>query len=130
MSVAGVLARARKAAEATMLDEVVIRRQTGTTTDADDNVVPAWQQVYVGPCKLQAREVDAATPNAGEAAVIVLRLRLDLPADTLGVLAGDVGTMTACEFDDEVIGRTFRIAAPFHASFKSARRFPVEEVAS
>lgn len=123
------LAEARSAAESLMVDACTITRKTGTATDPTTGVVSdTTEDVYTGPCKVQVRDVDAQNPEAGDRAYTVLKLRVDVPMTVLGVEAGDVVTITSAVYDPDLLGRTFRVVAPFHGSQKTARRLPVEEM--
>lgn len=118
----------RVAAESLMSDACTLKRRTGVTEDADGVVTPTYATpYYTGRCKVAAVNVQAATPQAGERAVTVLTMRVDVPMSVTGVATDDVVTITASALDPDLVGRTFRVAAPFHGSFKTARRLPVEE---
>lgn len=53
MSLLSVVAAGRAAAESRMASTCTIRRKTGeTTTDARGLQVPAWEDVYTGPCRV------------------------------------------------------------------------------
>jgi hypothetical protein len=128
MSLGGIVARGRAAAERLMVDTCTIVRVTGQTTNPTTGVVTdTTTAVYTGKCKVQVRDVDAQNPEAGDRAYTVLKLRVDLPADTTGVDTGDIVTITAAPYDAELVDRTFRVVAPFFGSQKTARRVPVEE---
>lgn len=126
---AGMLTTARAAAESLMLDACTIARKTGQATNTGTGVVSDTygDPFYSGPCKVQARDVDAITPEAGDRAVTVLRMRVDVPMSVEGVEVGDLVTITSSAYDPDLVGRTFRVTAPFHKSFATARRMPVEE---
>lgn len=124
----GMLATARAAAESLMVDACTIKRQTGTTEDANGVVTPTYAApFYTGRCKVQARDVDAQNPEAGDAVHTVLRLRVDVPMSVTGVEVDDVVTITSSVYDPDLATRRFRVVAPFHKSQATARRLPVEE---
>lgn len=114
-----------------MVDACTITRRTGETTNPTTGAVtPTYASAhYSGKCKVQVRDVDAQNPEAGDRAYTVLKLRVDIPAATTGIAAGDIVTITAAAFDADLVGKTFRVVAPFHGTAKTARRLPVEEVA-
>jgi hypothetical protein len=127
MSLGGIVARGRAAAERLMVDTCTIKRPTGMS--GTDPVTETYAAAhYTGACRVVTREVDAITPDAGEREATVLRLRVDLPATTSDVRVGDVVTVTASTYDAQLVGRSFRVVAPFHGSQKTARRVPVEEM--
>lgn len=130
MSLTDTLMGGREAAEALMVDACTIKRRSGqtsnpTTGDVTDTYAAAH---YTGKCKVQSREVEVATPEAGEQTVNTLTLRVDVPMSATGITAGDVVTITAAVYDPDLVNRSFRVVAPFHGSLKTARRLPVEEV--
>jgi hypothetical protein len=130
VSVDSALAGGRAAAAALMVDQCTIGRPIGKATDpTTSQVVTTYSPVYSGPCKVQILDVIPATPEAGGRLATVTRLRVDVPIEaTAGVTVNDVVTITAATFDTDLVGRTFRVIAPFHGSMKTARRLPVEEI--
>jgi hypothetical protein len=123
--------RARAAAEALMIDTVMVTRQTGATTDTDTGVVtPIYSTVYTGKCKVQQSSPASGTTEVGEAAVFLNQLQLHLPVTTTTALVApdDIGTLTTCVLDAGLVGKAFHLRAPLHKSFATARRFPMVEV--
>lgn len=130
MSATSVVLAGREAAEALMVDTCRIERLTGQVRDeATGQYVPAYEPVYEGPCKVQTRDVQPLTPTAGDQAVVVTRFEVHVPVSVRGVEVDDVVEVTAVGpvSDPELVGRRFRVAAQFHKSKPTARRFPVEE---
>jgi hypothetical protein len=128
-----LLSTARAAAEELMTDECTIAHHTGQTTGSSPSYAVTQtygSPFYTGPCKVQAREVEAATPEAGDRTVTVLSLRIDLPMSVTGAKTNDLVTITSSAYDSDLAGRTFRVLAPFHKSQATARRLSVEEVVS
>ena len=122
------LADARALAEEQMVDSCTIANHAGETTDADGNVVQTYDApVYTGKCKVQTRDVDPQNPEAGDRAYTVLRSRVDVPMSATGIKKNARVTITSSVYDPDLVGRNFRVVAPFHKSFASARRLPVEE---
>jgi hypothetical protein len=118
----------RAEAESLMLDACTISRKTGTSTDADGVVTDTYgDPFYSGKCKVQVRDVDPKNPEAGDRAYTILTLRVDVPVSVTGVETNDRITITGSTFDPDLVGRNFRVVAPFHGSLKTARRLPVEE---
>lgn len=136
MSVAGVLARGRAAAEALMVDACAIQRVTGTTLDPDTGAeTPTYMPVYAGRCRFQSRNLTGASPQAGQQRVDLYVLELQIPATVTGVAVNDVVTVTA-SVDPELVApradgtpRLFRVANLMHKTHATARRLPLEEVA-
>lgn len=130
MSLKSVLGRARRAAEAIMTDSCTIQHQTGTVYDPDTfQEVPTYETVYAGKCRVQSRNLGTESPDAGQQRLDLYSLELQVPITVTGVAVGDQVTV-ASELDPDLDGRQFVIRNLFHASHKSARRYPIEEVTS
>jgi|SRR5690606_3036000 len=128
MSAATALARGRAAAERLMVDQCVVRRVTGTVTDPDTGVVtPTYATVYEGRCRVQQQQVQARATDAGEAALLMLRLEVHLPMTVTGIAAGDEVIITASAHDLDLVGRVFVVRELAHKSHATARRLGVEE---
>lgn len=129
MSRETVLARARGAFfVASLVDACTIQHPTGSTTNlATGQVTPTYTSVYTGPCKVGGGD-SPSDRDLAEAYVAVLSPVVHIPVDVVGVVEGDLVTITACENDPELVGRLFRVQGPMHASFRSARRLRCTEV--
>lgn len=128
----GVITRGRVAAEALMIDSVVVTRVTATFTNAETGVItPTTTVVYAGKCKVQQGGVPSGqSKDLGQASIQVSRLQLHLPVSATGVAVDDVATITASPLDASLVGRRFTIRAVAHKTYLTARRCDVEEVAS
>lgn len=140
--VAGLLARARKAAEDLMVDTCVITRAgegKGEFNDATGQYdTPARVTVYGpdiephhGKCQLQIQSVtnSASSSNAGEREAVVQGDVLKLPVDGTGdVSIGDVAKIVSSAYDPSLVDREFTVSGRHAKSFASARRLPVQEV--
>lgn len=130
MSAPDLIRRGRVAAEALMIDAVVVTRQTGVSTDTDTGVVtPTYSTIYSGKAKVQQSTPASGPTEVGEAAVFVSQLQLHVPVTTTTALIApdDVATITACVLDAGLVGKVFALRAPAHKSFATARRFPMIE---
>lgn len=128
MTVARVLAAGRRAAEALMVDECVIRRRTGETTDDESGVVtPTYTTVYAGRCRVQQPSATAQERESGEAALLMLRFELQVPMSVIGVAADDEVEITASVHDPDLVGRQFVVRGLAHKTHATARRMQVEE---
>lgn len=128
MSVAGVLARGRAAAEALMTDACVIKRVTGEATDANTGVVtPTSSTLYTGKCRVQQRAPSASPATVGEAYALMLQLEVQLPMSVTGLQADDQITITASANDPDLVGRVFVIRDLAHKSHATSRRVGVQE---
>lgn len=132
MSVDALLARGRAAAERLMVDQCVIRRRTGSTTDPDTGqITPVYEDVYTGKCRLQQRDVQAREENPGAAELLMVRRELHLPVvASAGVRAGDQVQITVCVHDPDLVGRRLVVRHEMSKSLATARRVGVEEATS
>lgn len=121
----------RRMAESLMVDTCTIRRVTGSSTNDNTAVVtPTYSTVYTGKCKLQ-RPSAGGRRDIAEASVVLAPLELHLPVvGSESVRVDDVVTIDTSTMDAALPGKVFRIAGPADASLRTARRFPVTEVAS
>src|SRR5215470_11396952 len=100
MSATTAILAGQRAAEALMLDQVLVERRTGETTDPETGrVTPTWTTVYSGPCKVQQAAADGSPENVGEATVMASSLVLHLPISATGVTADDRATITTATLD-------------------------------
>lgn len=129
MSLAGVLARGRAAAEAMMVDTCTIRRRTSVSTDEDGDVTVTYlsPDPYSGPCRVQQRTTAATPQDAGEAYALMLQLEVQVPMSVVGLQADDEVTIDSSVHDPDLVGRTFLIRALAHKSHATARRVQVVE---
>lgn len=125
-----LIGRARRRAEALMVDECVIRPAVGHTRDELGNVTVEYgAAVYTGKCKIQRfRGQFPSNPVAGEHQHTVSPVELHVPvAGTVAIATGHVVEITA-SLDAENVGRKFRVRTNDRKSLQSAIRLAVEEV--
>jgi hypothetical protein len=128
MSRAALIARARTAAEAGMVDSCTIRHRTGETTDENSGTItPAWSALYTGKCRVQQQQAQAQQQDAGEDYLLLLRLEVQVPMSVVGLEVGDEVTITASVHDPDLPGRVFLIRDLAHKTHASARRVQVTE---
>ena len=133
MSRASVLARGRAAAEGAFIDTCTIRRVAGKQTNTTDGTVTRQyepQPVYTGRCRFQQAAAPWAGPaTVGQAGIGLSALELQLPVlGSEGVTKDDVVTCDSCVNDAELVARVFVIQGAHHASHKTTRRLPLQEV--
>lgn len=125
-----LLARGRAAAGRWMVDACTIQHPTGATLNTANGVItPTYTTVYSGPCEMQG-SMSPSGQEVAEAHLAVLSPTLKVPIEVVGVVEGDLVTMTASRNDPELPGKTFRIKGPSHKSSATARRFQCIEVTS
>ena len=127
-----ILARGRARLVEGLVDTCVIERAYGSTNNPDGSVTKTYLTVYTGPCRIQQAAAPWAGPaTVGQAAIRLSALELQLPVvGSEGLLVDDRVTMTASRNDTELVGRKFVIVGQHHASEKTARRLPIEEILS
>lgn len=131
MSRASALARGRLAAEISMADACVIRREnTSDTTDPVTGVgTTSYTTLYTGQCRVQQQAVIARPHDVGEDKVWVVRFDLQLPvATTAGLQVGDQVTITAAVNDPDLVNRVFTVNELAHKSEATSRRIGIVEV--
>jgi phosphate/sulfate permease len=119
------------AAEALMVDTVVITHQTADPTNADTGVItPTTTTLYTGKAKVQHTAVPSGSPrDLGEASVIIMRTQIHVPISVTGIVSDDVVTVTASR-DPDLVGRRFVVRAVAAKSYLTARRLDVEQRSS
>lgn len=130
-NVAPILTAGWLLAESLMVDTCTIARRT-TVTDENTGVqTPTDTELYDGRCRAQQGVADGQRADAGEVSVILLRVELQLPvAGTEGIAEGDIVTITAATFDDDLVGKVFRVRDVQRKTHPVMRRLRVEEVTS
>ncbi|MEU8186012.1 DUF6093 family protein [Micromonospora carbonacea] len=123
-----VLARGRAAAERLMVDACTIRRVTSEDgSDGDGNVIREYEDLYVGPCRVQQTSAQAAQEDVGEDFQLMLRLEVHLPMSVVGLEVGDEVTITASAHDPDLPSRVFLVRDLAHKTHATARRVGVTE---
>jgi hypothetical protein len=131
MSRAALLARARAAAEAGMVDSCTITRDVGTTTDrATGQVTPDTITLYSGRCRIQEMMAFSrdSSPTPSDPALMRYRI-LQLPVvASQGLRQGDKVRIDTCISDPDLTDKVMVVRDPAAKSEASARRVGVEEV--
>lgn len=126
MTVALLLVRAQRAAEALMVDTCSVKRPNGVAyDDASQAEVPAFTALFSSRCKVQASGLSAAAAEVGGRTATEVRLRVDLPVSTAALRVGDVITVTPSD-DSTSAAVAYVVTAPFEGTHKTARRYAVE----
>ncbi|MGP9528584.1 DUF6093 family protein [Glutamicibacter sp. AOP5-A2-18] len=120
--------RGREAAESLMLDTGLVERSLGLVTDPVTAVVSeVWETVYTGKCKLQGRQAQASTPDAGGHAFTVEQLMVHLPVSAQS-LPGDRVTVLSSVMDPDLVGLKLRLTELGRGTYRTADRWNVELV--
>ncbi len=118
----------RAAAERDMVDACVIRRRTGETTDPTSGVItPTYTTLYAGKCRVQHQEAQAREETTGQAFLLMLVLRLQLPMTVTGLQVDDEVTITASTYDPDLVGRAFFVRDLMHKTHATSRRVSIQE---
>jgi len=125
MTAPTALRSGRAAAERLMTDTCALERPGDLIDDITGEA--AMVLVYEGRCKIQTYEGYEQNPTAGGVVLTVQRYRVDLPV-SVQPRPGDVVTITASETDPGLVGKKYRVTAPFNKSYATASRCFVDEV--
>lgn len=114
-----------------MIDQCVIERRTGDSTDPDTGVVVGvFEPVYEGACKVQSTVSQSTQAEAGEHRYTVQSLAVHISVSALGVKVGHQIRVVDSILDPGLGGRVFRVVETFNKSFATAQRLSAEEVTS
>jgi len=128
-----VLAAGRAAASVGFFDACTIqRRGTPTTNPLTGEDVFPLTTIYAGPCRFQQAKAPWAGPTTvGQAQLRISALELQLPVvGSEGIKVDDIVTCVTCRNDVELVGKSFPVSGENHASEKTARRLPLQEILS
>ena len=130
--IAEALPELRGQAESLMVDTCTI---TGPgdgdgTLDEDTGIVtpPTGVELYDGPCRVQAQNVQPANPTVGETEFTTLAYIVSVPISVVDVPVGATVTITASALDADLVGRVFSVTGAVHKTHLTARRLVCEEV--
>lgn len=131
MSRASVLARGRAFAEGGFNDTCTIQRVVGQqTSPTDGTVTDQLETVYTGRCRFQQAAAPWAGPaTVGQAGIGLSAEELQLPvAGTTGIAKDDIVTCTLATNDADLLGKRFSVQGTHHATHKTTRRIPIQEI--
>ncbi len=129
MSVDGVLALGRAAAEQLLRDACLIERKDGPpvlNTLTGQNV-QEWVTVYTGRCRVKTVG-QGSESEYGEREVTLHRYAISLPWDTTAaVRREDRLTVTACGDDPQLVGRQLEVIDVAYSGTATVRRLVAED---
>ena len=113
-----------------MTDTWLVYRTTETFNQATGQYDAETTTVYSGPGKLQTFEAYEQDAEAAAHVFTLMRQTLHLPVNEASALVAvdDTAVCTASATDSALVGVEVRVAGVLTKTFKTARRFPVEEV--
>lgn len=122
-----VLSRARRMAERLMVDQCIIRRQTGPVTDpVTAKVSPAYSTIYTGQCKVQSSASRVQEATSAEHQFAAIRSEVHLPMTAGPVQTNDYVTITASLLSPPMVGMEMRVTGVQPKSFETVQRVLVE----
>jgi hypothetical protein len=128
-----LLAAGRAAAARNFTDTCTVERRGATQTDPlDGRVTVEMDTIYSGPCRFQQAAAPWAGPaEVGQAQLRISAMELQLPVvGSEGIAVDDVVTCVTSVHDADLVGRSFSVAGEHHASHKTTRRLPLQEILS
>lgn len=129
MSAEAAVLAGRVAAEAIMVDAVVVERPGASVlNETTGQMETPFTVVYTGKCRVQKPITLGSTPNAGEHQFTVLDLIVQLPVDSTAYRIGDRVRVTASVLDPALVGVVATVTALMHKTHATARRLLCEEV--
>lgn len=130
LRVTEAIAVARRNAEALMNDSLVCMRPTGRTTRIDGKTVPELSEVWSGRGKVQSRQSYPSQPEFGGTTAAIAIFEVHVSArESFDFMLDDVFVVTE-SLDANLVGRRFRYRVDPGKTWRTARRFNCEEVAS
>lgn len=130
-----LLARGQDAAEAGMTDVMHLERPTGRTVQVDGRTVPEMETVWPPPedpgrgrGKTQSQQSYPSQPEAGGGTTTLAVFEVHISArDPFVVLVDDEFVVDTSQ-DLALVGTRFRVRVDPSKTWRTARRFNVEEV--
>lgn len=115
-------------AEQMMVDQLRLDRPTGETERVDGKTVPVMEPVWSGKGKVQSQQSYPSQPEVGggTATLAVFEVHIPVHADVTPRV-DDVFVVEASR-DPALIGSRFRVRVDPSKTWRTARRFNVEEV--
>lgn len=132
MTASTVAALGRAAALELMVDTILFAHpgtETYDDTTGEYTTTPG-ATIYNGPCKVQVRTGSPRDAAVGDTELVIDRLEIHVPVSAADIPPSSVGTITAVgdASDPSLVGNQYRVLGTHAASFKTARRLPVELV--
>lgn len=127
-----ILAAGRAAATPGFVDTCTIQRRVGepATNPLTGEVTQTMTTIYSGPCRFQQSAAPWAGPSTvGQAAIGLSALEVQLPVvGSEGITKDDVCTCVTSVNDADLVGKSFTIQGAHHATHKTTRRLPLQEI--
>ena len=127
--IAEVVERGRINAEALMTDALELQRPTGEyVRDSDGNTVPEMVTVWSGPGKVQSQQSYPSQPEVGGGTITLAIFEVHIPAGAdVSPRVDDVFYVVDSR-DMALVGSRFRVRVDPSKTWRTSRRYNVEEV--
>lgn len=127
--IAEVVERGRVNAEALMTDALELQRPTGEfVRDADGNTVPEMVAVWTGPGKVQSQQSYPSQPEVGGGTITLAIFEVHIPVGAdVSPRVDDVFYVVDSR-DMALVGSRFRVRVDPSKTWRTSRRYNVEEV--
>ena len=127
--IAEVVERGRINAEALMTDALELQRPTGEyVRDSDGNTVPEMVTVWTGPGKVQSQQSYPSQPEVGGGTITLAIFEVHIPVcASARPLVDDVFYVVDSR-DMALVGSRFRVRVDPSKTWRTSRRYNVEEV--
>lgn len=127
--IAEVVERGRINAESLMTDSLELQRPTGEyVRDGDGNTVPEMVTVWTGPGKVQSQQSYPSQPEVGGGTITLAIFEVHIPVGASArPLVDDVFHVVDSR-DMALVGSRFRVRVDPSKTWRTSRRYNVEEV--
>lgn len=130
MKIREAVERGRANAESLMTDSLRLEHPTGETIRVDGKTIPVMETVWSGPGKVQSQQSYPSQPEVGGGTVTLAVFEVHIPVSADVVpLVDDVFVVDASR-DQALTGSRFRVRVDPAKTWRTARRFNVEELIS
>lgn len=117
-------------AEQMMTDSLRLEHPTGETIRVDGKTVPVMETVWSGPGKVQSQQSYPSQPEVGGGTLTLAVFEVHIPVGAeVAPLVDDVFVVDASR-DQALTGSRFRVRVDPAKTWRTARRFNVEELIS
>lgn len=114
-------------AERGMTDHLRLVRPTGETERVDGVTVPVMDEVWSGPGKVQSRQSYPSQPEVGGGTVTLAIFEVHIPVHADVTPKVDDVFVVEASRDPALVGSRFRVRVDPSKTWRTARRFNVEE---
>lgn len=126
--IAEAVERGRINAESLMTDSLRLERPTGNTVRVDGVTVPEMGLVWSGPGKVQSQQSYPSQPEVGGGTVTLAIFEVHIPVGAdVSPMVDDVFVVDVSR-DRALAGSRFRVRVDPSKTWRTARRFNVEEL--